>query len=285
MNANTKPKGGGSSVRRIGIAVLLSLSIAAFPYAAHAELVTFYFQGPAVTSDLGDFVTGSVTFDTSTPHTPITPLRYWYADAVVSLSFSTNGVAGISRTFNCGDIQAWDDWSGTLDLLIFFCDLGPAHSYHLGTFGVDMLTSLDLPTQPPVGERVDFHWNDELNELAVSSNSISWVRPATIDIKPGNKRNAINPRSRGGIWVAVLSDSEFDPLQIKIPTVRFGPDKASAIRHRVRDVNRDGLGDLVLRFSIRKTGIECGDTEATLTGETFDGQVITGTDTIKTVGC
>jgi len=116
--------------------------------------------------------------------------------------------------------------------------------------------------------------------------------PATvdIDIKPGNKRNVINPRSKGGIWVAVLSDTDpespFDPSsQVDIPTVEFGPDGAKATRYKVKDINKDGLGDLLLRFKIQKTGIACGDTEATLTGETFDGLIISGTDSIKTVGC
>jgi hypothetical protein len=109
----------------------------------------------------------------------------------------------------------------------------------------------------------------------------------TIDIKPGNKRNKLNPRSRGKIWAAVLSntDTPFDPLQIKIRSVRFGPDGAKPNRHKVKDINRDGLGDLLLRFKIRRTGIKCGDTEATLTGKTFDGQAITGTDAIRTVRC
>jgi hypothetical protein len=110
--------------------------------------------------------------------------------------------------------------------------------------------------------------------------------PVTIDIKPGNSSNIINPRSRGGIWVAVLSDSEFDPSsQINVPTVEFGPDGARAIRQKVKDVNKDGIGDLLLRFKMPETGIACGDTEAVLIGETFDGQSITGTDSVKTVGC
>jgi len=41
------------------------------------------------------------------------------------------------------------------------------------------------------------------------------VQEITIDIKPGNKPNVINPRARGGIWVAILSDTDllspFDP--------------------------------------------------------------------------
>jgi hypothetical protein len=112
----------------------------------------------------------------------------------------------------------------------------------------------------------------------------------TIDIKPGSKRNFINPRATGGIWVAILSETDsgspFDPSsQVDIPTVVFGPDGAKAIHYKVKDINRDGLGDLLLRFNISATGIACGDTEATLTGETFDGQSFTGTDSIKTVGC
>ena len=57
------------------------------------------------------------------------------------------------------------------------------------------------------------------------------------------------------------------------------------IRHNVKDVNRDGLGDLLLRFNILDTGIACGDDAATLTGQTYEGQPFAGTDTIETVGC
>jgi sugar lactone lactonase YvrE len=110
-----------------------------------------------------------------------------------------------------------------------------------------------------------------------------------IDIKPGNKLNIINPRAKGGIWVAVLSGSDtddaFDPLEIDIATVRFGPDGAEAVRHKVKDVNKDGVGDLLLRFEVAETGIACGDTEVTLTGQTESGTQIRGTDSITTVGC
>jgi len=113
-----------------------------------------------------------------------------------------------------------------------------------------------------------------------------------IDIKPGNARNVINPRAKGGLWVALLSDTDsdsespFDPSsQVDTPTVELGPGGAKVVRHKVKDFNKDGLGDLLLRFEIPQAGIACGDTEATLTGETFDGQSIEGTDSIKTVGC
>ena len=106
-----------------------------------------------------------------------------------------------------------------------------------------------------------------------------------IDIKPGNTSNIINPASRGGIWVAVLSDSEFDPLKIDVSTVSFGPDEASVKRDKSQDINNDGVDDLLLQFSIPQTGISCGDDEATLTGETFGGQSIIGTDSVRTVSC
>lgn len=110
-------------------------------------------------------------------------------------------------------------------------------------------------------------------------------RKVDIDIKPYNRQNTINPRSRGGIWVVILSDAEFDPLQVKIRSVRFGPDKAKAIRHRVRDINRDGVADLMLRFKVRKTGIQCGDKRARLKAKTYFGERVVGSDSIKTVGC
>jgi hypothetical protein len=49
--------------------------------------------------------------------------------------------------------------------------------------------------------------------------------------------------------------------------------------------DRDMDRDLVLRFEIRETGIECGDTSAFLTGHTLDGIPILGSSPIKTVNC
>jgi hypothetical protein len=51
------------------------------------------------------------------------------------------------------------------------------------------------------------------------------------------------------------------------------------------DVDHDGDADLLLFFKTEATGIDCGDTTASLSGATYAGQAITGTDAIKTVGC
>ncbi len=111
-----------------------------------------------------------------------------------------------------------------------------------------------------------------------------------INVKPRNKRNVINPRKRGGVWVAILSDADsdypFDPTEvIDVDSVEFGPDGAKAKRYKIDDVNDDGFGDLLLRFKVAHTGISCGDTDVMLIGETFDGREFSGTDNIKTVGC
>ncbi len=111
------------------------------------------------------------------------------------------------------------------------------------------------------------------------------IREVAIDIRPGNDRNVINPRSNGGIWVAVLSDTGFDALDVDRDSVRFGPGEAPALRSGVRDVDLDGTTDLLLRFEVAEAGIECGDTEVSLSGQTHDGRAIAGEDTIQTVGC
>lgn len=103
-----------------------------------------------------------------------------------------------------------------------------------------------------------------------------------IDVVPLNDRNIIRLYSRGSVWVAVLSDvdSAFDPLQVDMSTVTFGPGEAPAVGQRVADVNRDGVGDLWLRFEVQETGLEEGDSSAGFVGQTFHGQKVMGMNPI-----
>ena len=136
-------------------------------------------------------------------------------------------------------------------------------------------------------------WSD--SSLAILQSS-PWIKLAPenggqqiidIDIKPDSFPNSVNPKNKGIIPVAILGAIDFDALQSDLSTLKFGPDEAS-IAHsmvHVEDVNGDGYLDLVTHFKTQETGIACGEIEATLTGYTFDGQGLTGTDSVEVVGC
>ncbi|HEX2964727.1 MAG TPA: hypothetical protein VHO84_03030, partial [Syntrophorhabdaceae bacterium] len=68
-------------------------------------------------------------------------------------------------------------------------------------------------------------------------------------------------------------------------TFYLGPNEASPVHYAWKDINGDGMVDLILHFRIRDTGIECGDTSTILKGETVDGELIEGSDFISTVNC
>ena len=107
-----------------------------------------------------------------------------------------------------------------------------------------------------------------------------------IDIKPNSQTNHVNPKSLGRIKVAILSTPNLDALtMIDRNTVRFGRTgmEASLLRckARGRDVNKDGLRDLVCVFSISLTGFQKGNHVGILGAQTIDGIALTGTDSIQ----
>jgi hypothetical protein len=113
------------------------------------------------------------------------------------------------------------------------------------------------------------------------------VLQVIIDLKPGESPNSINPRSQGVIPVAILTTDTFDATAVDPSTVLFGATgtEATPVHAALEDVNSDGRTDMILHFNTQDTGIQCGDTSASLTGETFSGQAIQGSDAIQTVGC
>ena len=108
-----------------------------------------------------------------------------------------------------------------------------------------------------------------------------------IDIKPGSVPNSINPRSRGVVPVAIRTTDASRAFTVNPFTVRFGrTGTESAAKHvTFEDIGRDRKFDMILHFETEDTGIECGNTSATLTGQTWGGKAIHGSNSIRTVGC
>lgn len=127
-------------------------------------------------------------------------------------------------------------------------------------------------------------------EVDISGPNVCPPEVVQIDIKPRRDPNSINLRSKGPIPVAVLTTEDFDATTVDPDTVQFGPSGASVdmtgsgkLRAAIKDVDHDGDLDLILRFRTQDTGIAPGDTEACLTGQTYDGVPIEGCDSVRTV--
>ena len=134
--------------------------------------------------------------------------------------------------------------------------------------------------------------NDQLNHLRVGVCDIGAVEfggpvMISIDIRPKKDSNRINTNSNKDINVAIFSVNGFDATTVNLATALFGRtgNEARPERSFLRDVNGDGLIDVVLRFNIDTTGIRHGDTQAALTAEITGGQRVIGFDSITTVGC
>jgi hypothetical protein len=111
-----------------------------------------------------------------------------------------------------------------------------------------------------------------------------------IDIMPSDPGNNLNLRAGKGasISVGILSVGGFcgAPNLIDPLTLKFGPGQAGISGNpQFRDVDGDGDEDLIVKFLTHETGIACGDTQASLSGRTFDSQFISGTDAINTFNC
>lgn len=186
-----------------------------------------------------------------------------------------------------------------IDLSSWFGNLNNATDIWAGTGLDDGFTSpVATGTWNPVTFEYQLSWNsktpDEIGPynpfpgLTSTWTLIGHAYPLTapsisIDIKPGSSTNPINVRSRGKIPVAILTTDEFDATTVDVETVQFAG--ASPLRWAMEDVDGDTDWDIVLHFKTQETDITCGDTEASLTGNTFDGVDIAGTDSVKTVGC
>jgi parallel beta-helix repeat protein len=116
------------------------------------------------------------------------------------------------------------------------------------------------------------------------------VLEVDIDIKPGSYPNAINLGSYGLIPVAILSSEEFDATTVNPETVELAGagvavrGKSNKYMAHEEDVDGDGLVDLVTQVATENLDPgQFQDGSAVVTGATYEGQQITGTDEITIV--
>lgn len=109
-----------------------------------------------------------------------------------------------------------------------------------------------------------------------------------VDIKPNSSPNSINLGSNGAVPVAILSSSNFDATTVDPLTVTLAgahirlTGKGTPITSKT-DVNGDGRVDLIIHVNTEALTLTTNDTQATLTGQTFSGTRIKGSDSVRVV--
>jgi len=125
-------------------------------------------------------------------------------------------------------------------------------------------------------------WNRALSAEKIAFNySLGNV---AIDIKPGSDPNCIKSDEHGVIPVAMLGSAVFDAATVNPSTVTLDGAEVrvkgkSGNAGSLEDVNGDGYQDLVVQI-IDDGGYSAGDTQATLTGYTYGGLPLVGSDAI-----
>lgn len=109
------------------------------------------------------------------------------------------------------------------------------------------------------------------------------VQPVDIDIKPGSYPNCFNSDGHGVIPVAILGSAEFDasnidPFSVSLDGAAVRVKGKSGNAGSLEDVNGDDFLDLVVQ--IVDDNVYIGETTAFLSGNTYDGVPIIGSDSI-----
>ncbi len=106
-----------------------------------------------------------------------------------------------------------------------------------------------------------------------------------IDVKPRRHKVArINLKKKRSVKVAILGGPDFDVAKIDRDSLTFGATGTEytlrKCKRRLKDVNRDGMPDLVCKFRLKGTNFEADSTKAYLSG-TLDGTAFHGSDDIS----
>lgn len=155
---------------------------------------------------------------------------------------------------------------------------------------------------PPGGYTFIVFANEQISDGLYPDNSVQTrtstryspffvVHPVyvNLDIRPDSDSNPINCKNELGIIaVAILTTENFDATTVNHTTVTFEgasevhvDRKTGEPKRHIEDVDLDGDLDIVFHFRLGDTNLTCESEEGTITGETFDGLMIEGTDSIS----
>jgi hypothetical protein len=146
------------------------------------------------------------------------------------------------------------------------------------------------PHDPDGGEPLfSFDFDIDNNTL-----TIDLALTVDIDVKPGNAQNVVNYKSKGVVWVAILTKVVLDANDEEVvvfdattdvdeDTVVLGPDEAEPQASKEKDANKDGYDDLYLKFKVPDIGLTKDTTEVTLKGLDQNERSFAGTDLVTTV--
>jgi predicted outer membrane repeat protein len=221
--------------------------------------------------------------------------------ALRNLSFSNNDAdigGGIFMYVGNSIIQdsggsgtGWDsslgiDGGGNIDQDPLFVD-SPNDDLHL-SYGSPAIDTGKISVCPPTD--LDGVLRPQGADCDMGAFEFGFVN-VDIDIKPGSDPNSINCTAVDKIiTIAILTTAEFDATTVDHTTVTFEGaseihvNKKTGEPHlHVKDVDFDGDLDLVFHFRLGDTALTCDSAVGALTGETYDGIPIEGTDSVRMI--
>ncbi|MEL6871075.1 MAG: hypothetical protein AAFO81_14840 [Pseudomonadota bacterium] len=214
--------------------------------------------------------------------------NYVFAQEFRAIAVGPAGIIYVA-TSN-GELVQIDINSGSTNWNIYYCngDFFDPCSFN----DVDLLPDGQLALGTESGDVIiadDYLW--EVARLSVSnSNAFVAVIPpsetSALDVWPERAANTLNISRVRNVIIALLTDNTVDASAVDPTTIRLGANDAQPTgRPRLRDTNGDQALDLRMRFSVADIGLQCGDTEISLSATTYEGRDIDAVGEIVIRGC
>jgi hypothetical protein len=208
---------------------------------------------------------------------PVTNLSFEIADIDASFPATYTIERAVATVYDdqnqfLGSIAIDASMAGTGNGIVTLFDFGA-----LGNISVLKLTLDNIGTVP---DAIGYGWG--IDNIYYDLDLINTV---TIDIMPEQYPNLLDHNSKGLVNVAMFGSSNFNIYDVDQASLLFNGLSVfviskDEIKCFERDINLDEYVDLVCQFRTHPSVWDVSVTEATLTGEFFDGTLFEGTDTI-----